>query len=412
MQDRYPEIFAAVRRFVESGGLLYVIGTEWTPPKEWDKRGGEDVYHAVLGTAYITPSETAAVRKTLEPFRAAMFSRADSWTQAMQGAGWSRHHGTTVSAGILGGSGDLLNDMRVLEHFGVPVKTIMVLILVFAILIGPVNIVVLSLMKRRIWLLWTVPATSVIASLFVYGADYLREGFLRQTSSHTITILDQRRQEALTFGFVGFYSTFTPGGGLAFDPTTEATCAYDRSQSSGASNRTFEMQMLPGGAQQFANGWVRARLPSYFAVRKAEPMRKERLDFNWEIVEGTPGPTVANSLGVDVDRLVVCGPNGTMYTASSVKAGEKVVLIPDTSGSSPATPSEGRTPARFYESLIPSYMNIRSWTSTGLGTVMTERLPPGYYAVQVGGDGRNPFLEKALDRASVYRHETVIYGIL
>lgn len=410
LQQRHGEIFAAVRRYIESGGILLVIGSDWAPPKEWvlrekTSRDDEKIYDAVLGTAYVFSNDVPKLRSNIGPFRNTMFSRADMWSHAMSGG----HGGSSYGPGILGGNSDLIDNLEVLKNFGVPVRTILVLILVFAVLIGPVNIFVLTMLKRRIWLLWTVPATSIIASLFVYGADYLREGFLKQSASRSVTVLDQRRQEAFTFGFVGFYSTFTPSDGLTFDPVSEASCAYERGSHSG-SNRVFEMRLEAGGSQKFSSGWVRARLPSYFAVRKAES-RKERLDFNWE-PEGGGEPTVSNALGVDLARLVVNAPDGKRYTATNIKAGDRVKLSPDLSPT-PASmtgPPPTADATAFYASLSGTYLNPRSWITYRMDTSLAT-LPPGYYAAEVGGSGENPFLEKPLDRAASFNHACVIYGV-
>ncbi len=196
---------------------------------------------------------------------------------------------------------------------------------------------------------------------------------------------------------VGFYSTFTPGRGLTFDPATEVSCAYDRSMGVNT-NRRFDLDVLPGGAQQFSNGWVRARLPSYFAVRKAEPMRKERLEFNWT---DSAGPTVVNGLGVAIETLFVVAPDGKTYTASGIEPGAKSRLTAD------ASAAPGTTPPTL--ALSSRYLNIRNWPAA----VELDKtiLSPGSYGAKIGGDGVNPFLEKPLDSAKSYQHASVIYGM-
>lgn len=392
LAEQHPEIFKAIRRYVECGGLLYIIGTEWKPPASWPRLGETNDYHAVLGRVSLTEAATPKLRARLDGIRQQVFKRADSWLVAMN----SGHVGgasSVGSAGILGGDDQLLRSLPVLENFGVPIKTIMVLILLFALLIGPVNIGVLSLMKRRIWLLWTVPLTSLLASLLVYGADYIREGFLRQTASHTVSFLDQRSQEVVTVGYVGYYSTFTPGRGLTFDATTEATHAFDRSDNS--LKRLFEIRMAGGGAQNLSRGWIQARIPAYFALRKAEATRKERLDFNWEHPDG---PHVTNAIGVDVERLIVYDAEGKRFAAFHLAAGKRTPLIPDGEEKNPG--------AAFYSHIDVMYNNkagIAAHAFPGTGI-----LPPGMYAAEI--KNANPFLERAMDRANDYEHEMILYG--
>ena len=42
--------------------------------------------------------------------------------------------------------------------------------------IGPVNLIYLNRIKRRTWMLWTIPAISVATTLLVFAYSLLREG--------------------------------------------------------------------------------------------------------------------------------------------------------------------------------------------------------------------------------------------
>ena len=395
MQQQHPEVFTAVRQYVEAGGILYVVGNDWARPKEWTGTGSEEGF-AVLGRVFQSDSSKNVVAGAVGSVRTAVFSTADIWRTSLGGGrtAYTSYGSGYTGGGILGGGDELLHQMPVLRDFRVPIRAILILILVFAVLIGPVNIFVLSQMKRRIWLLWTVPLTSIIASLMVYCVNYLQEGFLRQTATQSVTILDQTRQEAVTFGYVGFYSTFTPRGGATFDATTETTYACERSGYRDNA-RSLEIDVRPGGAQQMARGWIRARLPAYFAVRKAESRRKEQLEFHWE-----DEPNVVNHFPVDIKQVRVIAPDGTGYSAGPVTAGEKVALQKDADVKSCDL-------ASYHIFLRNNSQDPRSWMRS---LNVNQALPSGFYRAELAENTQNPFLEKAVPSANDFSHMGIVFG--
>lgn len=378
------EIFDSIRRYVESGGNLYVIGTQWKEPSEWElARVSNRKFEPMLGSVFVTGKESEEATGSIGDVRKAFLGSARRWAAAMQSG--NRVYGG--ASGLLGGDNRLYEMLPVVKEFGVPIRTIMILILVFAVLIGPVNVYVLSVMNKRIWLLWTVPAISVLASVLVFGVNFVKEGFLRQQSSRTQTILDQRTGEAITYGFVGFYSTMTPRAGLQFDKSSEMTAAFDRS----GSGRSFEANNSSG--QHFSRGWINARLPSYFAVRKAEP-RRERLEFNWE------ENTVLNGLGADIKKLLVCSPTGEHFAIGELEKGAKGTL--EKTENLEAGPQTEAVSAE----LRKDFESVDRWTTRpdenrGLARQM--------YKAELEETERNPFLEEGLD-AKTYSNRTSVIG--
>ena len=67
--------------------------------------------------------------------------------------------------------------------------------------------------------------------------------------------------------------------------------------------------------QHLSRGWLRARLPAYFIVRKSEP-RRERVNLRGQSGgEGqtTPRLEAVNGLGVDLESLSVADATGRVY---------------------------------------------------------------------------------------------------
>ncbi|MDR1142295.1 MAG: hypothetical protein LBL62_11420, partial [Planctomycetaceae bacterium] len=399
IQEQHAGIFDAIKKYTEAGGILGIVGTNGKIPKEWlptedaaqtSTQNSAQNYLAVLGLVFVFDKNTEMAKPTIEPFRKIVLEQSKLWRSAFGG-----FH----SSAILTDGKALFSKLPVVADYGINIKLIMVLIIVFAVLIGPVNIFVLSLIKRRIWLMWTVPLTSLVAGVLVLGVSLLQEGFVRQSSSATYTILNQQREEAITFGFVGFYSTLTPRG-IIFAPETEATACLPRGY---GNTKSLEISIQNGGNQFLTHGWISARIPSYFVVRKAQSQRKERITFNWT----TDSPTASNGLGVDIKELNVYSPKGELLTAHHIKAGEKVSLTVSTSKETINVPQKLSKSAAFKE-LRQSY----SWiipNATLNSLIPLDRLPAGSYLAEV--DAWNPFVEEGIERTTPYQNKTIIFGI-
>ena len=397
MKSMPQTVWDAIRRFTETGGYLCVIGESWTPPDEWKKSGSE--YEAILGTAFLLKTSPDDSTGMIKDIRKRLIERSAQWSAAMQSdTSYSRrygyyHYGSSPSPGFFGDPHSLSQKLSVSKSsVQVPVKLISVLIIVFAVLIGPVNVYILSLKNKRIWLLWTVPLISIIASSLVLGANFIQEGFVRYSSSATVTILDQRSEEAISFGVLGYYSTLTPPP-ARFDGCTEMIAVANRL------SQAYTLTTIPGGEQVLTSGWINPRIPSFFGIRKAES-RKERLEFQWE----SAPPTVTNQLGVGIDELVVCAPDGKFYEARNTAAGQKAQLKERSKPESPRSMTAEKM-------LADNFMQFANW-DTVPETVrrgMPSLLTPGMYVISFD-DARNPFIEKGLHDATQYKNTSTIVG--
>src|SRR5207247_11070803 len=88
----------------------------------------------------------------------------------------------------------------VMENVSIPVRGLLLIMLVFVILIGPVNLIVLSKKKKKMWLLWTVPAISLLTCLAVSAYTVFSEGWGGRARYLSFTILDERSHRASTIG--------------------------------------------------------------------------------------------------------------------------------------------------------------------------------------------------------------------
>ncbi|MDR1291632.1 MAG: hypothetical protein LBK06_10565 [Planctomycetaceae bacterium] len=402
---RKPAVLSAVKRYVEAGGILVILGKDWEVPAEWkpifdtskNKKPSEsDKFDktVVCGKVFVlgrTGTEVAEsphlfddVIKSIDSNAVSEKARLDLAQRDEHGRGYGGgYNESTISR--------MHNILPVVTKYGVNIRLVLVLIILFAVLIGPVNVFVLRSLNRRIWLIWTVPATSLLASFLVLLASFLSEGLLKQASSLTYTVLDQRRDVATTFGFIGYYSTFSTGS-PKFSSDIELLPFCD------SNSWSVELQVDGSGNQVLLGSWILPRVPAYFSLRKNQLQQKLNVNFNWSDAEK---PTATNGLGVKINHISVCSPTGEIFEADSIEAGEQKVLT------RAGRPISKLTEAEFYNSLRTNQQTFLSNASSVMSNQMD--LFPGSYRAEI--KDWNPFVEKGIQNLKSFEHKTQIIGI-
>ena len=310
IQRMPPNVQAALWRYVECGGSLFVLGAQELPEswelKELPKSSLSTeaaeliVYDAGFGECIVSPEiDTGNLDQ-------------DQWWQIVES--WLN---TAVPWRWDGLIDDVNNIFPVVDSLGIPVRGLYFLMLLFALAIGPVNLIVLSRKKRRIWLLWTTPVISLVACLAVLTYATFAEGWKRRIRTEGLTILDEKARRATTIGWTAFYSALTPSEGLHFGYETELTPAPQ----SLITNATRTVDWTHD--QHLASGWLTARVPSHFMVRKSE-MRRERIT----VRSGNADLKIVNGLGADISQFWLADTDGEIYAAESIAAGEEATLVP------------------------------------------------------------------------------------
>lgn len=304
-----PDVQSALWRYVECGGALFVLG-ERELPESWGLKGtlkpelppdaaGIAVYNVGFGQCIVSAAkDTKSLNQ--EQWRHVV----ESWTKTAIPWRWDN----SVE--------DANRIFPVVSKLGIPVRGLFLLMLLFAVVIGPVNLIVLSRKKRRIWLLWTTPVISVMTCLGVFAYAIFAEGWKQVVRTEGLTILDERAHRATTIGWTAFYSALTPGTGLHFGYETELTPQI----SAGNTSKVLTLDWTHD--QHLGRGWVTARVPTHFMVRKSET-RRERVT-----IRRGAGPRLkmVNGLGTDISEFWLAEGDGTIYSATDILAGEEAEL--------------------------------------------------------------------------------------
>lgn len=225
----------------------------------------------------------------------------------------------------------------VVEDISVPVGGLFVVMLAFVILIGPVNLLFLGRIKRRLWMFWTVPLVSFVTCATVFGYMILAEGWAGHLRTTSLTILDEASHRAATVGWTAFYSPLTPRGGLHFSPDTELTLHAGGDSRHGVSTGS-ECRLDWTADQHLVSGWVSPRVPAHFLVRKNE-VRRERVALR----RGPNGKlAIVNGLGTTIAKFWYKDERGAVLATTNVAAGAEAILdAAELPGPSPAQADTG-----------------------------------------------------------------------
>jgi hypothetical protein len=372
-----PGVFAALTDYLHAGGTIVLLGKN-DLPAAWHatstKSMHEGAEHDVgFGSCFTFASENVGALNAQFISRLREVVRENSlYWQSLPDEG-----GANAT-------------LPVVDNLKIPTRGIVIIMLLFIIVIGPVNMIYLTRIKRRTWMLWTIPAISFATTLLVFAYSLLREGITPDTRIAGLTVLDQNTHRAATIGGEAFYCPLTPSGGLNFEYGTEATPLVHREFGSGASR---EVDWTTG--QHFAHGWVSARVPAHFHLRKSET-RRERI----QVANENGKIFVVNSLGANIKKIYIADAEMDLYEADNVAAGEKGGLIPFNGQAVAKSGAKGL------------------WRDEGFAASTRDvaehfgYLQPNTYVAVLDS---NPFLENGLGAASSAKRtksSAVVFGIL
>ncbi len=381
VEEMPARVQLAVRRYVECGGMLFIHGRN--VPAAFSEHGfadGRGGYYVGMGHVMATLDDNA-----------------DDWDATYRKLLDARVHIYRPEERP-GNLFDLL-----LAETAIPVRGLFLLIMVFGVAIGPANLWLLSRYKRRIWLWWNVPAISLLTCLLVFGYSMASEGWAGRGKTATLTLLDERCHRATTIGYLSYYCPLTPGG-LRFNTDTDVAPLETIS----AHWRRFRSPWERSAGlcfvdwthdQHLASGWIKARVPAYFQVRKSED-RRERLSVQ---PQADGSVKVVNALGADIRRLLLADAAGRVFEGHAIPAGAEKILS-EKPGAPPVDPNPAHMRATFTSANWLGRFHEADHTPNLGGS-----LAPGCYVAYLE---RSPFIESPLQGVEPEHTAAIVYGIL
>ena len=193
----------------------------------------------------------------------------------------------------------------------IPTGLFITVLLLFVILAGPVSMIVLARRNRRIWIIWVLPAISLVFTVVIVASMLVSEGVRPFSTRDAVTLLAQRDGRALTIGGVSVYAPFSLSGGLDFGRESDIAPVVHTGGGSLDYGRTLH----------YSGSWVAPRSPSLFGIRRFDILR-ERI----EVFESEDGVEIVNALGAPISRLTLWDAQGRVHTAESIPSGARVRL--------------------------------------------------------------------------------------
>ncbi|MGH9801129.1 MAG: hypothetical protein ACRD82_12260, partial [Blastocatellia bacterium] len=210
-----PEaVRSALLRYVERGGSLIVAGN-WQSPAQWQVRRDSIKDEAIKDDETDSEADPATnkapkqkrqsdlpvfyigfgaviVTGSVDPKEIAV----NQWKWLMQNL-----NDSSLTENNYSDLSEINQAFKVVEQFGVPIRGLFLLMLLFVIVIGPINLIWLAKRKRKIWMLWTIPAISLLTCLIVTGFSLFGEGWNATAKTDVLTILDETAHRATTIGW-------------------------------------------------------------------------------------------------------------------------------------------------------------------------------------------------------------------
>ena len=364
---------AALAAYARSGGLLTVVGRGVRPADVL----GYDPEPSTASESGFYPSSFGGVRV------GASLPEADYDRFLRSMLNMARERPTRFDAS------DAESVMRSAPDSSLPMTAILSLLVVMAVVIGPVNLIVLARMRRRAMLFFTTPIIGLTFAAATFAVGLLNDGLSARVVSRTVTVLDHRIDRATTLGQWACYTPLPPRDGVSAPLDAEVTPigrdAYDGSAISITLDRGTE-QVLGGSL-------IRSRIPGHMIVRR-DAQRRERV----EIEREGDAWVATNGLGVGIETFAFVSVDGDVWTAGAIEPGQRARLtrtktIPTAVRGGLDIPRSPRELWRFFD---------RDDDQT------FGRVPNTYTAVLTG----EPFLGVSIAGDSEESREAVVVGIL
>ncbi|MBI5363948.1 MAG: hypothetical protein HZA53_12265 [Planctomycetes bacterium] len=207
-----------------------------------------------------------------------------------------------------------------LSGLELPYRALTLLLVLFAIVIGPVNLIVVKRLNRPALLLVTVPVIALVFSLglFVYGA--IAQGLGTRARGRALTWLDQRNHVASTLEVRSLFAGMPAANG--WKPGPGVACVALPTDAGHTSTGQLALDFREGLVYTGDYLPVRREVRSAFLADRAARARLE-VTRNGERI------TVENGLGAPIEGLVLRDADGAWHVLSArLGVGGKAELEP------------------------------------------------------------------------------------
>ena len=267
----------------------------------------------------------------------------------------------------------------------IPVKTLLLVLALFACIIVPVAVLRSVKRNTRIRLLAILPGAAAVFALVVAISVYAFFGTTPTVRLQSVTVLDQTTKKAITLGQFGVFTPVSLDGQIAFPSDAAFARRHVRAQ-----NDDDELVTVDSADEQrLVDGWVKPLVSAFFDFSRVCE-RPERLDFR---VSPNGDVSVVNLLGAKV-KSGHANVGGALWTFHDVEPGAtaKAEKLGRAGAPRPPNPS--------HVSMYPFYDEQTTYGRSWEGNLKfvawaCKKMSPGEYVVEVEG---SPFFPSPLQR--------------
>ncbi|MEM6330940.1 MAG: hypothetical protein AAF790_11910 [Planctomycetota bacterium] len=231
---------------------------------------------------------------------------------------WTQRHGMSPDAANADFSNFLVPGVGL-----APVTEFQVLITLFVLVTGPLSFWVLSRRQRTHLMVLTVPITAAVLTAGLVAYALLADGFGVRARARSVTLLDQAAGEQTTWSRRCYYAGMAPRGGLAMPTDTAAYPILPGWNDFDALGTSFRGRSVRwgGGVQQLGRGWLPSRESTQMLTLQSAPT-ESRIDF----LRRGDGLAATNRLGADAELLIVLDDRGGVWLDREVPQESRVTL--------------------------------------------------------------------------------------
>lgn len=237
----------------------------------------------------------------------------------------------------------------------VPVGGFVAIAVLFALLVGPVNLWWCARSGRRHLLLVTTPLLSLVASVLLLVYGLIADGLHTRRLAVQVLALDGQSGRVAAWTGLSLFAGLAPGR-IDLDPDDLATVVLAETNDGRTQERT---DLVWDGAQHATGGWIPSRVNRQLAIATVRPERR-RLAFartadGWAVTNGFDRPLTALALTDPEGRPWHLEATVAPGAAAPLVAGPVVLEPPLARLPSAATAATARSgwTARFEGALLP-----------------------------------------------------------
>ena len=267
----------------------------------------------------------------------------------------------------------------------IPVKTLLLVLALFACIIVPVAVLRSVKRNTRIRLLAILPGAAAVFALAVAISVYAFFGTTPTVRLQSVTVLDQTTKKAITLGQFGVFTPVSLDGQIAFPSDTSFARRHVRAQ-----NDDDELVTVDSADEQrLVDGWVKPLVSAFFDFSRVCE-RPERLDFR---VSPNGDVSVVNLFGAKV-KSGHANVGGALWAFHDVEPGATAKAEKLGGAGTPRPPSPSPPSMYPFHDMQTTYG--RYWEGNlKFVAESCKKVSSGEYVVEVEG---SPFFPNPLQR--------------